>query len=50
MATRANVSNGEVELRPLHSHMMGKRDGERRRGGVDGEEGPKKGDRQIKTE
>ena len=25
MATQTNVSNDEVELKPWHSHMMGKR-------------------------
>lgn len=30
MAIQANVSNDEVELQPLQSYRMAKRDGERR--------------------
>lgn len=53
MATQANVSNDKVELKPLHSHMMGERHGERgmERGGGGGLEGgeAKKGDRPMET-
>lgn len=36
MAIQANVSNDEVELQPLKSYRMAKRDGERRSNGLGG--------------
>lgn len=45
MATQANVSNDEVELKPLHSHVAGKRVGERQSREADGGREAKQGDK-----
>lgn len=46
MAIQANVSNDEVELQPLQSYRMAKRDGERRSNGLGGR---KRGEKRRQT-